>query len=345
MGVVTEQRLKNDLKSNRLERAYFLYGEEDYLTRMYTDRIVNIAVPQQARDMNFMRFTEPPRSDELTDCTDSLPFFSDYKCILIKDLDADSMDNAEVKAYTGIIESLPDTTVLIFSQVNVEIEPKKIKARMKKIMDACAKVGCVCEMNYMTAAQISAMAEKKAARAGCTLSRENGAYLAELCARSLTAVSNETEKLCAYKSGGEITKADIDGLCADLTEAGIYTLASELFAGRTARAFKILDSLFAQREEPIAIFAALSGHFTDLYRAKLGTAAGKSAADAAAAFRYPPNRTFVLRNAYRTVPKLSEEYLEGCLGVLYDTNVKLNSSRADKRTLIEQALTEISSLR
>ncbi|MDE7194411.1 MAG: DNA polymerase III subunit delta [Oscillospiraceae bacterium] len=344
MARIDEPRLKAELKAGKPSRVYFLFGEEKYLVKMYADKIISLTVGGGTDEMNFMKFTGNPRSDELSDYVDSLPFFSEYKCVLINDLEPDSMDNAELNAYIKIIGDIPETTVLVISERNVDIDSKKPKAKAKKLMAAAEKAGVVCELCYMSAAQVAAMAEKRASRAGCALSRENSTYLAEVCGRSLTAVSGEVDKLCAYKAGGEITREDIVKLTPKPVESSVYTLAGEIFAGRRDNAFRILDDLFTQQIEPIIILASLSSHFTDLYRAKLGQTAKKSYNDAAAAFRYPPNRAFLMKKAYGSVTRLSEEYLGECLVILYKTNRLLNSSKADKRTLIEEALTEISAL-
>lgn len=345
MARIDEPRLKADLKAGLLQRVYFLFGEERFLVSMYTNKIIDAALGKERSEMNFMKYSGSPKADELMDYTDCLPFFADYKVVLITDLEPDSLDADELKAYISIIENLPETTVLIISETGVEIDGKKPKAKEKKLMAAVEKAGSVCELSYLSPQMISAMAEKKAARAGCTLSRENGLYLAEMCGRSLSAVSNEMEKLCAYTGSGEITRAAIDALTPKQVDTSVYTLAAELLSGNTDKAFRILDDLFLQRIEPVVISAVLSGHFVDLYRAKLGQQAKKSYNDTAGAFRYPPNRHFLVKKAYSAVNRLSEEYLGACIDILYRTNKLLNSSKADRRVLLEQALTEISSLR
>lgn len=344
MGKITETQLKNDLKAGKLARVYFLYGEEDFLVRTYADKIIAAAVPESAADMNFVKYSAAPRSDELSDHLESMPFFSEYKCVLIKDLDADALDNAEHKAYLSIIENIPETSVLIVSQENIEIDPKKVKAKMKKLMAACESGGISCEMKYLPVSKTAAMAQRKASGAGCALSGENAVFLAEECGNSLTELQNEVEKLCAYKGGGEINREDIEKLVPRRIDAGVYTLAAELFAGHADKAFEILDELFLQQIEPFMILAALSGHFTDLYRAKLGQLAKKTYPETAGAFNYPPNRSFAVKKAYGAVNKLSERYLASCIAVLYRTNKLLNSSKANKRTLIERAVAEIASL-
>ncbi len=345
MAKIEEARLKADLKSGKLERVYFLFGEEHFLTRTYENRIIEAALGKEPSDMNLMRFNEPPSSDNLSDFAESMPFFSEYKVIVLSDLDPDKLDSHERDAYLRIIKELPDTTILIISQPNIEIDPKKPKASMKKLMAAAEQYGVLCEMKFMSASQLAKMAVKKATKLGCNLSDSNAVLLAEICGRDMQLLSTEVQKLCDYTVSGEITKDAIDALVPKLVDTSIYTLATELFAGRTTNAFQVLDDLFVQRIDPIVILSALSGHIVDCYRAKLAQNAGKSATDATAAFNYPKNRAFVLSKAFNSVRYISVDYLKTCIDILYRTNLLLNSSKTDRRILLEQALTEISALK
>ncbi len=340
-----EARLKAELKAGNLARVYFLYGEEDFLVKTYMEKITALAVPEDAREMNVVKFSGNPAPDELSDVAESFPFFSEKKCVIIKDLVPEDMDNDTHKAYLKILSDIPDTTVLIIAELNVALETEKPKAKLKKLMDAAEKTGFVCEMRYLPLNKAASMAAKKAAKAGCPLSYDNAAYLAGLCGRSLTLLSNETEKLCAYKNGSEITRADIDLLIPKPADASIYALSDELCAGRTGNAFRILDDLFVRQIEPIIILGTLSSYFTDLYRAKTAIASKKTAADVISDFKYAPNRSFVVKRAFDSARRLSEQYIGGCVRILYSTNLSLNSSKTNKRTLIERALTEISALK
>lgn len=346
MGKITETELKNRLKSGKLSRVYFLCGEERFLIKTYMERILDIAVPKDARDMNYVKYSimvkeDTPKTSEIADFLDSIPFLSEYKCVVIEDLNADAMDVTEHKAYLSLIENVPEGSILIIAQNNLEIDLIKPKAKMKKLMDTCAKSGEFVEMKYLSPAVINGMTVRKLAKSGCTISSQNAGYLAEECGGDLTVLQNEIAKLSAYKPGKEITREDIDKLVPKRIETNIYDLAKQLMSGRIDSALDILNTLFIQRVEPVIILAALSGHFTDLYRAKLALNAGKSVSDASAAFKYPPNRSFVMKNAFNSVRNLRIEYLGSCIAVLYDTNRLLNSSKADKRTFLERAIVEI----
>ncbi len=340
-----EARLKAELKAGRLSRVYFLYGEEDFLVKTYVEKITALAVPEGAREMNVVRFSGNPSATELSDAVESFPFFSEKKCVIIKDLVPDDMDNDTHKAYLKILDDIPDTTVLIIAEINVTFDYNKPKAKLKKLLDAAGKSGTLCEMRYLPLQRAASMAAKKAERAGCTMSYDDAAYLAGLCGRSLTMLSNEVEKLCAYKNAGEMTRADIDLLTPKPADASIYALSDELFAGKTGSAFKILDELFLRQTDPIIILGTLSGYITDLYRAKTALSAKKTVQDVVSDYKYPPNRSYGVKKAFEQARRLSEEYLGGCVGILYNTNLLLNSSKADKRALIERALVEISALK
>lgn len=350
---MTESALKAELKTGNLRRVYFLFGKEDFLIRTYAEKIIAAAVPEDSRDMNYVKYSKAPKAGELSGQLDNMPFFADYKCVLIEDLDADALDNAEHKAYLSIIGNIPETSVLIIAQKNILLETDskgkfkpKPKAKTEKLISECEKAGCVCEFRQLTADKLANMTVKKVAGAGCSISYENAEFLSMECGRSLTVLQTEIEKLCAYKQTSqdrEISREDIEKLVPRLLESDIYAISRELFAGRTGNALRILDDLFAQKTEPFMILAALSGHFTDLYRAKLGQQAKKSSADTAKAFGYF-GRTFVMDAAYRSVKNLSIAYLGDCVRILYNANRLMNSTKSDKRILIEKAMTEIAIL-
>lgn len=341
--LVPESALNSELKAGRLRRAYFLYGEEVYLTGLYADKIAKTAGSDEADGLNFLRLRGVPDMNSLSDFAESMPFFAEHKCVRITDLDPEELDNDQLKALISLIEQLPDTTVLIIAQTGLEVDDRKPKAKTKKLIQAIEQCGAVCKMQFLPLEKTAAMAAKKAARSGCSLSQENALHLAELCGRSLTIIQNEVDKLCAYQQSGEISRADIDALTPRQIDVSVYALADSLLSGKPGTAYRMLDDIFAQCVEPIIIMSALSGAFVDYYRAKLGQQARKTPADAAKDFGYY-GRAFVMTNAYRSVQRLSERFLKDCIAVLFRTNKLMNSSKTDSRLLLERAIAEISAL-
>ena len=346
MGKITEAALKSALNAGKFSNVYFLYGEEDFLTQTYTDRIIDAAVPEDSRDMNLVVYRELPEDmQEMSDYLENLPFFSDYKCVLIKDIDIDSIDNAKHKSLISIVENIPDTSILIFAQKTYPADLKKLKAKTKKLLETCEAAGASCEFKFLSPAKLADMTIGKFKKLGCSISHDNAVFLVEECASSLTILQTEIEKLASYKGSGEVTREDIEKLVPKRVVSNVYNLAKELISGRTGSALHILDALFVQRTDPIVIMSALSGHFVDLYRARLGMDTGAYYEQTSKAFGYPPNRSFAMKYAYNDARYLSAKYLGECVAILYRTNKQLNSTLINKRILLERALAEIAEVK
>lgn len=341
VALTAEAQLKTELKAGKLRRVYYLYGEEMFLTRTYADRIAAVAGAAESDGLNYLSLRGVPDMNALSDFAESLPFFAEHKCVRITDLDAEGMDNEQMKQLTALIEQLPDTTVVIIAQTGLEIDDMKPKAKTKKLLQTAEKFGAVCRMSFLPLDKTAAMAAKKAEKSGCTLSVQDARYLSERCGRSLTLIQSEVEKLCSCKQSGEITRELIDALTPRMLDASAYDLSAQILAGRTGEALKMLDDLFIQREEPVLILAALSGAFVDSYRAKLAQSAGKTSQQAAADFGYYGGRAYFFGKTCTAVRNIPEQYFRKGLGVLYRTNLLMNSSKMDSRILLERAVTEL----
>lgn len=357
---ITEHRLGEDIKAGKLARVYLLYGEEDFLIRMYTDKLTKLVVADEEREMNLLRYflaagssrevkeDLPPKISELSDFVESSPFFAERKCVVLKNLDPDLMDKDDFDGYIALINDVPETSVVIITRENTEKEPKEFskkleKARMKKLIEAVEANGIVCELNKFPTEKLMGMAINKCRNVGCELSEENARFLAARVGGSLSLLQTEIEKLCAYRQSGEITQQDIEALVPKLLENRVYEIAKELFYGRAQRALEMLDDVFALRFDTIKIMQALSGHFVDLYFAALGKQAKKSYSAAANELNYK-GRSFVMRNAYGVAGTVPAQRLADWIAILYDTNKRYNSSTEDCKRILERAIVEIATV-
>lgn len=357
---ISEHQLGEDIKAGKLARVYLLYGNEDFLVKMYTDKLSKLAVEEEEREMNLVRYflvagtdkgaeeDRPPKISELSDFVESVPFFAERKCVVLKNFDPDLLDKDEFAGYLEMIGDIPETSVVIFTRENTEEDEKTFrkkldKERMKKLIEAVNANGIVCELNMFPSQKLMGMAISKCRRAGCKLSEENALLLAERVGGSLSLLQTEIEKLCAYRQSGEITREDIEEIVPKLLENRAYDIAKELVAGRVTRALEMLDDVFALHFEPNAIMFALSSYFVNLYFAKLGKQAKKSSSAAASELNYGAN-SFRLKKVYGSAGSISNQRLENCLAILYDTNKRFNSSSEDRRRILERAIVEIATV-
>ena len=338
-----EEKLSAGIKSGDISRVYYLYGEERFLTKTYTDRILDKTVGKDRNDINLVKLGGVFPVDALIDSLDAMPLFADSKAVLISDLDLDKFDDNDAEAIIGALGDVPPECTVVISITGVNEQLKK--AKNKKLITALSKQkdADVCEFSRMTPSKVADLIIKKAAKRGCVISAADARRIAEMTLCDLSLCSAETDKLCSYALSGKITSEMIDRLTVKQLDTSIFALAAELTKGNCRQALHILDDLFSQRIEPTTILAALSSNYIDFYRAKAALNRGKSADATAADFGYAKNRTFVVSKAMNLVKKLDMDHIRKCLAILFDADIAIKTSGTNERTVLEKAIIKLSS--
>ena len=126
MRLEKEQDLLRHLKEDACLPVYLLYGQQSYLVRLYAKKLREKAVPPSLMDLNFTYF-EASRTgvDEVSDALESISFSGGTRCVQLTDLDADKLSAAEWAKWKERLSAFPEDTVLILSQQNIPVDPKK----------------------------------------------------------------------------------------------------------------------------------------------------------------------------------------------------------------------------
>ena len=367
-----EDKLSTAIKSREISRVNYLYGEERFLVKTYTDRLLDATVGKDRNDINLIKLAGTFPVDTLTDSIDSMPLFADSKAVLISDLDLEKFDDNGIETILNSLKDVPDECTVIISMTGNTEQLKKAKNkkamrlprwsflsrfRLRIMFQNVAnylilfvgitaltkqKNAAVCEFAHLTTARVTELIMKKAAKRGCVISRADAQHIAELTLCDLSLASTETDKLCSYAGTGEITAEMIDKLTIKQLDTSIYSLATELLKGNRRQALLILDDLIAQKIEPVVILAALSSNYIDFYRAKNAQGAGKSSQQTADDFGYAKNRTFVVTKAMNLVSRLDTEHIRNCLDILFNADLALKTSAINYRTVLEETIVKLS---
>lgn len=338
-----EEKLSQGIKSGDMSRVYYLYGEERFLTKTYTDRILDKTVGKDRNDINLVKLGEVFPVDALIDSIDALPLFADSKAVLINDLDLDKFEDNDIEAIIAALGDVPDECTVVISITGANDQLKK--AKNKKLINALTKQkdAAVCEFSYMAVPKVADLIVKKAAKRGCIISVADARRIAEMTLCDLSLCSAETDKLCSYAGSGKITPDMIDKLIVKQLDTNIFALSAELAKGNCKQALHILDDLFSQRKEPEIILASLASNYIDFYRAKAALNKGISADKTATDFAYAKNRTFVVSKAMKLVKTLDMAHIRESLNILSETDLALKTTGTDRRATLEKAIIKLSS--
>lgn len=339
--------VKRQLKAGKLAPIYFLYGNEPYLINHCTKLIEKAAVTALP-EINLKIIDSDFDIDEIASNAYQVPMMSIKKCIILSDFELSKLSQKQLSALIELAENPSDVAVIIFKFTRIELSftnKYKMKAQSKNYQAVAKAIenggGVVAEINRMTTGDIVKTICSGATRRGCTLDFATARYMVERCSDDLTVLLGETEKLCAYKQSGEITKTDIDKLCIKSFQAVIFDMAKSVLANDIKTSLTILDSLLFQHVSELEILRELEKSYIDIFRIYTARASGIPNDAVAKDFDYGA-RSFVLRTAASYAAKLSREQISDCLTLHCETEYKLKGgSRLPKSDILRTLITEL----
>lgn len=336
MPTLTEADLKLKLKSNPIG-AYLIWGDESYLVKVYTDKLVRACVDDSFGEFNLHTF-EPDEADlsDIYDSSMAIPMMAESKCVIVKNYPINMAEEGDYKALEELLKENPSDNCLIFSYPAIQPKSKDM-TRMQKLFN---EYGFNVKLDKKTSADLVRILESGAKKRDRVFDRGAANYLVTNVGDDLNLLNNELEKVCAY-SDGTITVKDIDAVCIKSLDARVFDMVNALVAGNFDRAFHNLSNLFEAREDEFMILGALISQYTDIYRAKSATKSGGTIADVAISYQSYKGKDFKLTKAVKAGSTLSFEQLDSVMEILADTDLLFKSTQQDKKQVLEQTLVRI----
>lgn len=337
----TEYDLKAQIKAKKFSNVYVLFGDEHYMIKHYVKSIVSSAVTELP-EFNVAQFDGNVKMQDVYDSAVAFPMMSPLRAVTLCDYPVDKATSAEAEKLFTCIKDIPQTSILILYFETVEINPKKPGDKFSKLFGVVEEMGgTVCNISRKTVAEITKMLQLGAAKRQCKLEQAAARYMVETCSDDLSTLINELEKLCAYVGdGGNITVNEINKVCSRSTEASVYNVSKAVLSGDMKQAYKILDDLLYMNTDPQYILMCLASAYVDIYRAYVIRSSGKRSDDVAKELGYY-NTAFRLREAERSLSKLSDVQIVKSVKLLAECDKLMKSTRSDNRTLLEKVIVDL----
>ena len=349
MSTVDHRTIEKNLKNGQIDNFYYIYGQNTTGVQKLTRQIIKTVVGDN-EDFSLTRF-DGKRLDlsELRDTIQIMPMMSEYNCVLVNDYDCEK-PREEMRGQTAdglnkklleILKDVPESTVIIFNVTGFEVKTKKgkIADKNKKLADFIGKNGVVCEIGLLTQKEMTDFIISGVSGGGCRISRQNAQELADMCLYDILTVENEINKLCSYARDREITRDMLELLVHRQVNITVFQLADAVASFNRQSAFNALNELMTDKNNRGSVLANIINSFLDMYRASCAKSSGKSIPDVMSDYSYVWE--FRVRNAFRDSSRMSTARIRACIKILRDTAEKLNSTSADEKTVLEQAVTEM----
>lgn len=249
--------IKEHIKKCNYKRFYLLYGSEEYLKKLYRDKM-KAAIIKDGGDINYSYFEgKDIETDKLAQAAMTLPFFADLRLIVVE-------KSGFFKAQNNLPELLsntPDTTVMVF----VEDEVDKRNRLYKFIKDN----GYVSEMNGLDDKNLKLFVTSLFSKYNQRITEADVAYLLDKIGTDMTNIINEVEKISSYSSGREVVlREDIDAVITVQISGRIFQMIDAIGSRQTQKALDLYYELIAVREKPLSILFLIIRHFNILLQVK-----------------------------------------------------------------------------
>lgn len=237
--------LKQHLNEKQFLPAYMVVGEDAFLRSLAADMFKGLIT--QLTELNLSILTAPDSDRLILEAAESLPFMSDIRVVMVYEFSGD------MQKIIKYLNNPCPSTVLVF--VNQSLESNFAKA---------AKLFEPVECDRLSELWLKKWIGMRVKQNGCNITEDAATVLIDYCAKSLTRIVGETDKLCAFKLGGTIESNDVKKLVSPDIEIKIYELSDAISSKNAQRASIILNGLLYDDTPVVNLMGLLYAHFRRL---------------------------------------------------------------------------------
>jgi len=246
------QQLNQDIQNKIFKSVYLLYGDEAYLRLQYKNRLKSALIPEDDT-MNYSYYEgKDVNVADVIDLAETMPFFADKRVIFLENTDFFKNNNDKMAQY--INEGIPESTVLVFVESNVD--------KRTKLYKAVGKAGRQVEFQVQTEATLKKWIAGRMKSSGKRVSEHTLDVFLETVGTDMLNISSELEKLFAYTMGRDVvTEDDIKAVCSVILSNRIFEMITLIGLRKQSEALKLYQDLLGMKESPFGMLALIHRQF------------------------------------------------------------------------------------
>lgn len=325
---MTPAELDRMIDQSQFPSLLYLYGEEKFLLERSLKKLLDKAIPVDARDFNLSVFhCKDFSADRLLESVRTYPIFFQRRVVLVKD--AHLIPAPEIDRLLSYIHAPISETMLIFIS-------EKIDGRRKFFVEF-KKYGELVEFKKIYDNHLPAVVRGLARQEDLTLT---DAALALFCKRvgsNLQDVYTELIKLGAFLGEGRLADvADVAAVVSGTRQESVFALNEAIGDRQTQRAIKLVAELLDERVPALLILSMMVKHMRCLCKVHEMVSQKSSRAEIAKVAEVNP---YFLDGLIRQSRNFPSEGMPRVFEKLLETDLALKSAGAHPAVLLERAVT------
>lgn len=331
------QELKTSLKNKDLGRLYIFHGEETFLLNHYLGQIRKQLLDPLTESFNYHRLNaETFDMRSFIDAVENMPMMAEYTLVQVDEIDIFKLPEADRSKMIELLSDIPEWCTVVFTYETVAWKPDK---RLKKLWDAIQSNALVVEFAKQDQRDLVAWITRHFAAHKKRISSDLCVYLIDITGGTMTALSGEIDKICAYSGADEIHRSDIDAVTEPVLDAVVFQMTDLLSDGRYTAALEKLQTLLKMQQEPLGILGAIGNHFRRISTARVLLDNGRNAGELQklyGMFDFAARKTMDAARRYRP------EFCAKAAQLVMETDYRMKTSFDEQERLLEVLILQLS---
>ncbi|MCL2377522.1 MAG: DNA polymerase III subunit delta [Defluviitaleaceae bacterium] len=309
----------DSIKRGEFKQVYLLYGEERYLVNHYADTMVAALCEPD-------NFDNSASAAAIIMAAENLPFLAEKRLVRVRDSKLfASGRKAESEAMTAYLPKVPDTTVLLFTESEVD--------RRGRLYKKVAELGGAIECETPTPQALATWLTRIFKEKGKAIDPAARDLLIRNAAHNMTTLAQEAKKLAAYAGQRQtVTTQDVEAICSPTLQTRVFDMIGAMAAGRTAAALDMYHNMLLMKEQPLMILAMIIRQFRILLMVKAASTQHMPKAQMAKTLGL---RSFVVDDALSQNQRFTIQQLFKALSGCQETDTKIKSGRINAEIGVE----------
>ena len=331
------QQLKTALKDKNPGRLYIFHGEETFLLTHYLGQLKKQLLDPLTESFNYNRLNnETFDMRSFIDAVEAMPMMAEATLVQVDEIDLFKLPEADRTKMAEILSDIPDWCTVVFTYETVSWKPDK---RLKKLWEAIENNADIVEFAKQDQRDLVAWIQRHFAAHKKRIGADLCVYLIDITGGTMTALSGEIDKICAYSGADEIKRSDIDAVTEPVLDAVVFQMTDMLSEGLYANAFQKLQQLLKMQQEPLAILGAVGNHFRRLGTARTLLDNARNSSDLQKLYGLPD---YPARKIMEAARRVRPEFCARASQLILETDYKMKTSFDDPERLLELLILQLS---
>lgn len=337
MPVLSQAEFSSRLKLP-MQGAYIFCGEENYLIEHYRTTIRKKLFGERDDPFNHILLDASEEGlEHLAEHLNAPPLFAEIKLVELSAFDASSLTDTETKDLKTALERIADDNSLLLlitaAPGAFDFGSDKRPGKHRKLYASCANiVNFPLESPQKLTSWVGRHFTQQKIISNPALCR----MLVDRTGRSMHALANEIEKLCAYLGflgRNTLTEEDIALVSCIGKEEDPFEFSSAILEGNSEKSLALLADMKSRREAPELILAGMIRVYCDLALVRMLSDGGAAKSEIAASLKMHEYKAGLYLAKAR---EIDAPHLKRAIESCFEIDVKMKSTPLEKYMLLDR---------